>query len=1074
MAKESQAIYEMGLTPGAGYVTGPEGLKAQEVAIETGKERCHRSIVNIVGKERQGKTSLRKSLTRQEFNPREESTVGIDHDLVDANSVNDAWEVITNDTSNEFEEAVGEHTLRILKPKRLSKVHQKAFQYAKCMLKILLITLTKMFLYYVGMRFGFSDAVPWFAILLMSIFGLSALAFGVRDGFGISIGIYALAVFSDAVIHWKMHESISYVSDSYGAMIALCASFFFGVMIDSFVGPSFGASLGTGMAISLCVMVPPTCIDADFEYLNVEGIYHVFLFMIGTLVGLGGHKEAGFHSYVIIPAIAIIHRNSADKKWLYSFLIGLGVGITHGYGLVIGRQLYVSVLGTLKAKLGKQSWRFFTYVAGIPPGYLLALICGWKWPGDKISHYIVAVSFVIMVELFHIFSTPPTATSKKERGASPCAIKSSHLIKASVLPRKRTKLTIRDFAGHPLYHFAHHIFMHSHSIYIIVFNLQEAVSDMAGTFKIILYWLHSIESHVEHQNASIFLVGTHRDSVTTADRNRIVSDITSRLPRKFYNIVVWNDSNNSPLFQIENSVERSVVDCDLQTLREEVWSRARNAEFMTKEWPIKYWAFLKEIRNQRESGNYVGNYHLFLEKSLENPMYKMKTEEEFVEMLNFFQNIGEIIYQANDDKLKEKIVFDPKFLVDVMAAIVNIPERSKQEYGFKDQWDELKQTGLGRESLIKHIVESILQSQSKSTQDETVKCAANSVLKLLQMNDLICPIPSIKKPSADDEDITTEHLSIGGVCTAVRSVYAVPKLLPKFNSEVHYSDWETKSEDTALYVDFGLFCPMSVFLRLLCQCIRYDHDFNPENGELDLNIFSDFGSFKFSEHVIYKLKLLSELNMFEIVIRSAPGYTAVPAINSMQDRLQRIVGRDFEQCQYTMGPKCPCQSPHEFKKGARNESAVHVLRLFTRTTDSGLGISEPMTCWCNGRRIELRDGKAYEEATLRRCRRSAGGIVSRSLTRDTHILNVQHDVYRLICNDLNVNQTLGKDWTGLAAVLGKTAREVHILSRESDPCDALLRDWGTDPNADIGSLLKLLELPEMSRRDIIAEIMHRM
>ncbi|XP_070567855.1 uncharacterized protein [Ptychodera flava] len=1076
MSEESRAIYEMGLTPGTGYVAGPEGRKAQNIAIETGKEQCHRSIINIVGKERQGKTSLRKALSRQAFDPNEVSTVGIDHDFVDASHVNDAWQVIDNSSSNEFEEAVGEHTLRILKPKGLSKTHKKAFHYAKTMIKIFLITSTKMLLYYVGMRCGLPDLLPWFAFLLIGTFGISAVGFGVRDGFGIAIGIYALAVLSDAIIRFRLHESLFLLSDNYGALTALVASFLIGASVDSFIGLSFGASLGTGMAISLCVMVPPSLSETEFTFFGNEGIYHVFLFMIGTLVGLGSHKETGFHSYIIVPIISVAHEmNSSSRVWLYSFILGLGVGITHGNGLFLGRQLYVSLFGEIKAKFGKQGWRFFTYVAGIPSGILLALICGWQWPSGYSLQYVFATLFVVMVELLHISYGSRGERKTAEKGtetSSSGSVKSSHVIKALVMPRKRTKLTIRDFAGHPLYHFAHHIFMYSQSIYIVVFNLLEAKADIDAAFQTILYWLNSIDTHTEHPNASIFIVGTHRDSVSPGERANIANSLTKRLPRKYRNIVVWNDNDNSPLFQIENSVDRTSADEDLNKLRREVWHRAKNADYMKREWPIKYWAFLNEIRAQREKGVFVGDYSHFLQIVLQDPLYKMNSETEFQEMLNFYQKIGEIIYQCNDDELKQVIIFEPKFLIDVMAAIVNIPPVAKQEYGYKDQWHELEETGICREGLLRHVIERAVQSPSRTVECGATDRVVDSVLWMLQSNDLLCKIASPESCIGQTSEKLTEDGSPDEVKTDSETLYAVPKLLPAHNPDMHLCDWESRPEDIVLYVDFGLFHPQAVFLRLICQCLRRDHDVRTEHGDLNASMFNDFGSFQFSDDIIYKLRLRSEQNAIEVVVRSAPRSKPVEVVLRLQERLQKIIKRDFEKCNYTMGPICPCPSPHDIPKTSRGTKSIHILKMFDASTKADENMLSSMTFWCNGRRVQVRDGKAYQEKPPENGRHRTP---QRFVRRDTHVKNLPHDLYRYICNALNIRQTLGSDWTGLAAVIGKTADEVHLLAMESNPCDALLRDWGNSgPGANISHLIELLDDPEFNRNDLITHIEGRL
>ncbi|XP_046553235.1 uncharacterized protein LOC124262732 isoform X3 [Haliotis rubra] len=121
MMAENQAIYQMGITPGMEYIMGPEGRQAEQEALREDKDRSYRVILNIVGRERQGKTSLRKMLAWQEFREDEESTVGIDHELVETVGVQPAssWSQLDIHMSNEkeFDAILGKHVLGRLKEK---------------------------------------------------------------------------------------------------------------------------------------------------------------------------------------------------------------------------------------------------------------------------------------------------------------------------------------------------------------------------------------------------------------------------------------------------------------------------------------------------------------------------------------------------------------------------------------------------------------------------------------------------------------------------------------------------------------------------------------------------------------------------------------------------------------------------------------------------------------------------------------------------------------------------------------------------------------------------------------------
>ena len=62
------------------YARGPQAVKAYDKALTGGKACIKRIPVMLIGQERTGKTSLKKSLKGENFNEKEESTVGIETD----------------------------------------------------------------------------------------------------------------------------------------------------------------------------------------------------------------------------------------------------------------------------------------------------------------------------------------------------------------------------------------------------------------------------------------------------------------------------------------------------------------------------------------------------------------------------------------------------------------------------------------------------------------------------------------------------------------------------------------------------------------------------------------------------------------------------------------------------------------------------------------------------------------------------------------------------------------------------------------------------------------------------------
>ena len=79
------------MTPPEINLRGPRALEAYNKALTEGKTRVKRIPIMLIGQERSGKTSLKKSLQGLRFNPHEDSTTGIDIDPSDFKVTTEIW-----------------------------------------------------------------------------------------------------------------------------------------------------------------------------------------------------------------------------------------------------------------------------------------------------------------------------------------------------------------------------------------------------------------------------------------------------------------------------------------------------------------------------------------------------------------------------------------------------------------------------------------------------------------------------------------------------------------------------------------------------------------------------------------------------------------------------------------------------------------------------------------------------------------------------------------------------------------------------------------------------------------------
>ena len=105
------------MTPLEINLRGPRALEAYNKALSEGKTRVRRIPIMLIGQDRSGKTSLKKSLLGLRFDPKEGSTVGIDVDPSYFKVTTEVWKTGANDqAANEEEKATSfeHHVARVV------------------------------------------------------------------------------------------------------------------------------------------------------------------------------------------------------------------------------------------------------------------------------------------------------------------------------------------------------------------------------------------------------------------------------------------------------------------------------------------------------------------------------------------------------------------------------------------------------------------------------------------------------------------------------------------------------------------------------------------------------------------------------------------------------------------------------------------------------------------------------------------------------------------------------------------------------------------------------------------------
>ena len=213
--------------------------------------------------------------------------------------------------------------------------------------------------------------------------------------------------------------------------------------------------------------------------------------------------------------------------------------------------------------------------------------------------------------------------------------------------KKYAKISIWDFAGHPLYQTMHHVFLNRRSFYLVVLNLVELCSPESTHREHALtevdFWLNSISVHTP-QTTPVFLVGTRRSKVSEEDITQAEKVLYDELVEKFGQLLVESKAR-SFLFAVENSL--GGCDTGALELKKAIEEEASRLMLADEELPLLWLHFEEEIVKCREKPDCPACVSkAFLKDMIEGSQHALD-EREFESMLHFYHDSSVIILPGN-------------------------------------------------------------------------------------------------------------------------------------------------------------------------------------------------------------------------------------------------------------------------------------------------------------------------------------------------------------------------------------------------------------------------------------------
>ncbi|CAF3553209.1 unnamed protein product [Rotaria sordida] len=203
------------------------------------------------------------------------------------------------------------------------------------------------------------------------------------------------------------------------------------------------------------------------------------------------------------------------------------------------------------------------------------------------------------------------------------------------------EFSVWDFAGQSVYYHTHQFFLAKKAVYVLAWNIRLG-AEHAG----LDFWLSSICCHAP--NAPIFVVGTHSDLVSRIDLRQ--DDLKRRYPQitGFFNVSTYTGDNVSEL--IESIIKTTLA-----------------LPYMDEQIPKAWLGFEQliaacddDILEYNQVADIAHNAGIF-------------DPGEVLQSIQFLHDLGSLQYFSSEH-LKNYVVINPQWIINVMACIVSIKD----------------------------------------------------------------------------------------------------------------------------------------------------------------------------------------------------------------------------------------------------------------------------------------------------------------------------------------------------------------------------------------------------------------
>jgi hypothetical protein len=460
---------------------------------------------------------------------------------------------------------------------------------------------------------------------------------------------------------------------------------------------------------------------------------------------------------------------------------------------------------------------------------------------------------------------------------------------SGILNNSKVLVSIYDFGGQQVFDCIHPLFLTRCGVYVVVFNMEwfQISLKKQECLEYLSFWVNSVTMYTRASNSSarLFLVGTHKDKVNDVDSHQ---GISAELYDLFSNSLAWyslhyNWREELCFFPIDN--RRGIEDPSIVYLMKSMEETIVSSPYVKQARPLSWFKTLDTVFEMKQSVLSLSNVYSLAVASQVLP-------SDIDAMLQFFNDMGMLMWHANDENLRNLVILDPvEYFVKPVTRVIceKLVHNRDLELSCRSQFAKNDCDNMLRGTLSDEILDFILGDRGRDAVMLKMLMQTYGMLVSWEPISISNPLPVkrknlvpalFEKSSGNGFQATKSFLPCVFDESGMKIIYFV------FSLDKRVLEGVVNEEDL---IKSKCFLPHGLFTRLLCKALRRCN--HVPDADLDRFILRENEAVIKFGNVSFGMRQVSRWNCIQVQVAAITAVSVVRALNEMIHQIIKESGQ---------------------------------------------------------------------------------------------------------------------------------------------------------------------------------------